>query len=43
MGEAAKAFWVNEEDVEEVCVSEFEDISYICTGVQDEQWKFGTD
>ena len=43
MGEAAKAFWVEEEEAAEICIAEFEDISYICTGVQDEQWKFGTD
>ncbi len=40
----ARAFWVHEEeDVIEVCMSDFEDISYICTGEQDEEWKFGTD
>lgn len=43
MGEAAKAFWVDEESQVEVPVAEYEDISYLCTGIEDDQWKFGSD
>ncbi|BCR04445.1 hypothetical protein DESUT3_15140 [Desulfuromonas versatilis] len=44
MGEAAKAFWVKEEEqVEIVPAVEFEDIAALSTGVSEDAWKFGSD
>jgi hypothetical protein len=44
MGEAAKAFWVDEDEMPEPePVIEYEDISFICTGIDDNCWKFGSD
>jgi hypothetical protein len=42
MGEAAKAFWVEEEELEEV-ESEFSDVSLLSTGISDHLWKLGSD
>ncbi len=44
MGEAAKPFWVVEEEpAEQPAVAEMEDITLLSTGVSDESWKFGSD
>lgn len=44
MGEAAKAFWIDENELSEPEQAiEYEDIAFICTGVDDDCWKFGSD
>lgn len=44
MGEAAKAFW-QEEEIEQELAPElgFEDVSYLSTGISDDLWKCGAD
>ena len=44
MGEAAKAFWNEEEEVsQQADQGEFEDVAFISTGITDYLWKLGTD
>lgn len=44
MGQAAKAFWIDEEELsEQVPAVDYEDIALICTGTNDDCWKFGSD
>ncbi|WP_291316292.1 hypothetical protein [Desulfuromonas sp.] len=44
MGEAAKAFWIDEEELAETEPDmSYEDISLLCTGESDDSWKFGSD
>jgi hypothetical protein len=45
MGEAAKAFWLEEEIEQEQQeqILPFEDVSYLSTGISDDLWKCGAD
>jgi hypothetical protein len=44
MGEAAKAFWVEEEELAELeTENEFDDVSFLSTGISDHLWKLGSD
>lgn len=44
MGEAAKAFWLEEEfEQEQEPVINYEDVSFLSTGVSDDLWKCGAD
>ncbi|MEJ2700713.1 MAG: hypothetical protein P8Z70_13785 [Desulfuromonadales bacterium] len=44
MGEAAKAFWIEEEELAESEVEiEFSDVSLLSTGISDHLWKLGSD